>query len=136
MILTEKEKKQIRKQHKNFSIIKEQEEKPCVGIECSECLSCAEESLVGENPLPVFGGSFDYRPDATEVTGEIMKVMTGEIPNPADIAALWAKLAWKFPKIAMDGPIIMKNMYDNGCFEVCVPDIDLGDFFSDNYVNK
>ena len=78
--------------------------------------------------MPVFGGTFDYRPDVAEIGGEIMKVTMGEIPNPADIAALWAKLAWKFPKIAMDGPIILKNMFDNGCFEVCVPEIDLSDF--------
>ena len=136
MILTEKEKKEIREQHKNFSVIKEQEEEPCVGIECPECLSCAEGSLVGDNPLPYMGGPFDYRGDAAEVAGAIMEVMMGEIPNPAEITALFAKLAWKFPKIAMDGPIIIKNMYEKGCFEVCVPDIDLGDFFGDNYVNK
>ena len=93
-------------------------------------MDCAENALVGDNPIPYFGGNFDYRGDAAEVAGAIMEVMMGGTPDPLLMMNLFTKLAWKFPKMAMDGPIIVKTMFDNGCFDICVPDMDLNDFYN------
>jgi len=122
------ENKRIKKLHKDNSTIKEENEEPCIGLECPECMSCAGESLVGTNPLPFVGGKFDYRGDAIEVVGGILEIMGGETPDPTKLVQLYAKLAWKFPRMAMDGPVIFKNMYDAGCIKLCLPDTDLGSF--------
>ena len=121
MIISEQEKNRIRGLHKNFSIIKEQNE-PCVGLQCPECLKCATNALVGNNPIPYFGGPFDYREDVGEIIDAILKVYlpTQGIPNILDIIPVFKALALKYPKMATDGPYIVKNMYESGCFDHCI----------------
>ena len=144
MIISEEEKNRIRGLHKNFSIIKEQDDLTdtekevlefdgCPGPECPSCLPCALEALKGYNPgFMGFGaGNFDYTNLGNELLLDIMAIYLGGSTDPIVLAEKLGKLYVKYsktaPMLVKDGPIIIQNLYNNIC-----TDIDTGDSLETN----